>query len=68
MLVVPSVVPQLVGRLSQEALMSKLPSFLPALFDAFGSQSADVRKVRVCIFNCFFVSCLYVYIIWHFCT
>ena len=26
--------------------MTQLPSFLPALFDAFGNQSADVRKVR----------------------
>lgn len=25
--------------------MSQLQSFLPALFDAFGNQSADVRKV-----------------------
>lgn len=36
---------QLVGRLSQEELMAQLPSFLPALFEAFGNQSADVRKV-----------------------
>uniref|UniRef100_A0A803LAG8 TOG domain-containing protein n=1 Tax=Chenopodium quinoa TaxID=63459 RepID=A0A803LAG8_CHEQI len=35
---------KLVGRLSQEELMNQLPSFLPALFDAFGNQSADVRK------------------------
>ncbi|KAF9610098.1 hypothetical protein IFM89_019938 [Coptis chinensis] len=34
----------LVGRLSQEELMAQLSSFLPALFDAFGNQSADVRK------------------------
>jgi CLIP-associating protein 1/2 len=34
-----------VGRLSQEELMAQLPSFLPALFEAFGNQSADVRKV-----------------------
>jgi CLIP-associating protein 1/2 len=27
--------------------MAQLPSFLPALFDAFGNQSADVRKVGV---------------------
>ena len=33
------------GRLSQEELMVQLPSFLPALFEAFGNQSADVRKV-----------------------
>ncbi|XP_073063595.1 CLIP-associated protein-like [Primulina eburnea] len=38
---------KLVGRLSQEELMGQLPSFLPALFDAFGSQSADVRKTVV---------------------
>ncbi|KAF6144341.1 hypothetical protein GIB67_024568 [Kingdonia uniflora] len=34
-------------RLSQEDLMDQLPSFLPALFDAFGNQSADVRKTVV---------------------
>ncbi|CAN4093277.1 unnamed protein product [Withania somnifera] len=38
---------QLVGRFSQEGLVSQLPSFLPALFDAFGNQSADVRKTVV---------------------
>lgn len=38
---------QLVGRLSQEELMAQLPSFLPALFEAFGNQSADVRKVLI---------------------
>ncbi|MFS7888508.1 putative armadillo-like helical, CLASP domain, TOG domain-containing protein [Helianthus anomalus] len=38
---------KLVGRLSQEELMSQLQSFLPALFDAFGNQSADVRKTVV---------------------
>ncbi|KAF8388331.1 hypothetical protein HHK36_026997 [Tetracentron sinense] len=38
---------KLVGRLSQEDLMAQLPSFLPALFDAFGNQSADVRKTVV---------------------
>ena len=27
--------------------MAQLPSFLPALFDAFGNQSADVRKVMI---------------------
>jgi len=37
---------QLVGRLSQEELMDQLSSFLPAVFEAFGSQSADVRKVK----------------------
>ncbi|XP_047309999.1 CLIP-associated protein-like isoform X2 [Impatiens glandulifera] len=35
---------KLVGRLNKEELMAQLPSFLPALFDAFGNQSADVRK------------------------
>ncbi|EPS69812.1 hypothetical protein M569_04950, partial [Genlisea aurea] len=35
---------KLVGRLSQKELMAQLASFLPALFDAFGNQSADVRK------------------------
>ncbi|KAL5562043.1 hypothetical protein UlMin_031790 [Ulmus minor] len=38
---------KLVGRLSQEELMNQLPSFLPALFEAFGNQSADVRKTVV---------------------
>ncbi|KAJ4956400.1 hypothetical protein NE237_013183 [Protea cynaroides] len=38
---------KLVSRLSQEELMTQLPSFLPALFDAFGNQSADVRKTVV---------------------
>ncbi|XP_015892457.2 CLIP-associated protein isoform X1 [Ziziphus jujuba] len=38
---------KLVGRLSQEELMGQLPSFLPALFEAFGNQSADVRKTVV---------------------
>ncbi|KAF8392084.1 hypothetical protein HHK36_022425 [Tetracentron sinense] len=38
---------KLVGRLSQEDLMAQLPSFLPSLFDAFGNQSADVRKTVV---------------------
>ncbi|CAN4093278.1 unnamed protein product [Withania somnifera] len=38
---------KLVGRFSQEGLVSQLPSFLPALFDAFGNQSADVRKTVV---------------------
>lgn len=38
---------KLVGRLSQEELRAQLPSFLPALFDAFGNQSADVRKTVV---------------------
>ncbi|KAH1136681.1 hypothetical protein AAZX31_10G040600 [Glycine max] len=38
---------KLVGRLSQEEVMAQLPSFLPALFEAFGNQSADVRKTVV---------------------
>ncbi|GKV43051.1 hypothetical protein SLEP1_g50392 [Rubroshorea leprosula] len=38
---------KLVGRLSQEGLTAQLPSFLPALFEAFGNQSADVRKTVV---------------------
>ncbi|KAK4281371.1 hypothetical protein QN277_012874 [Acacia crassicarpa] len=40
-------VTKLLGRLSQEELMAQLPSFLPALFEAFGNQSADVRKTVV---------------------
>ncbi|KAE8685329.1 CLIP-associated protein [Hibiscus syriacus] len=41
---------KLVGRLSQEELTAQLPSFLPALFEAFGNQSADVRKtVAFCL-------------------
>ncbi|XP_017604079.1 CLIP-associated protein-like [Gossypium arboreum] len=38
---------KLVGQLSQEDLMSLLPSFLPAIFEAFGNQNADVRKTVV---------------------
>ncbi|KAL5213292.1 hypothetical protein ABZP36_024139 [Zizania latifolia] len=38
---------KLVGRLSEEELMIQLPSFLPALFDAFSNQSPDVRKTVV---------------------
>jgi CLIP-associating protein 1/2 len=38
---------QLVGRLSEEELMNQLPTFLPALFDAFSNQSPDVRKTVV---------------------
>jgi CLIP-associating protein 1/2 len=38
---------KLVGRLSQDELMAQLSSFLPALFEAFGNQSADVRKTVV---------------------
>jgi hypothetical protein len=36
---------QLVGRLSQDELVTQLPSFLPAVFDAFNNLSPDVRKV-----------------------
>lgn len=35
---------KLVSRLPEEELISQLPSFLPSIFDAFGSQSPDVRK------------------------
>ncbi|CAL9133696.1 unnamed protein product [Musa acuminata var. zebrina] len=38
---------KVVGRLPHEDLMKHLPSFLPALFDAFGNQSTDVRKTVV---------------------
>uniref|UniRef100_A0A0D9W6X9 TOG domain-containing protein n=1 Tax=Leersia perrieri TaxID=77586 RepID=A0A0D9W6X9_9ORYZ len=38
---------KLVGRLSEEELMNQLPTFLPALFDAFNNQSPDVRKTVV---------------------
>ncbi|RCV34450.1 hypothetical protein SETIT_7G160500v2 [Setaria italica] len=38
---------KLVGRLSQEELIDQLPTFLPALFDAFNNQSPDVRKTVV---------------------
>ncbi|XP_002985873.2 CLIP-associated protein [Selaginella moellendorffii] len=38
---------KLVSRLPQQELMEQLPSFLPALFDAFGNQNADVRKTVV---------------------
>ncbi|ONM16043.1 CLIP-associated protein [Zea mays] len=38
---------KLVGRLSQEELIVQLPTFLPALFDAFNNQSPDVRKTVV---------------------
>ncbi|KAF3777171.1 CLIP-associated protein [Nymphaea thermarum] len=47
---------KLVGRLSEEELMAQLPSFLPALFDAFGNQSADVRKsVVFCLVDMYIV-------------
>lgn len=36
---------QLVSRLPSEELVAQLRSFLPVLFDAFGNQNADVRKV-----------------------
>ena len=38
---------QLVSRLAPDDLVSQLHSFLPMLFDAFGNQDADVRKVQV---------------------
>ncbi|CAL5057134.1 unnamed protein product [Urochloa decumbens] len=38
---------KLVGRLSREELVAQLPSFLPAVFDAFSNQSPDVRKAVV---------------------
>ncbi|CAN6273486.1 unnamed protein product [Urochloa humidicola] len=38
---------KLVGRLPQEELVAELPSFLPAVFDAFSNQSPDVRKAVV---------------------
>ncbi|CAM0945231.1 unnamed protein product [Alopecurus aequalis] len=38
---------KLVGRFSQEELVAQLPSFLPALFDAFSNQSPDIRKTVV---------------------
>ncbi|KAI4374383.1 hypothetical protein MLD38_012386 [Melastoma candidum] len=38
---------KIVGRLSQDELTAQLQSFLPALFEAFGNQSADVRKTVV---------------------
>ncbi|KAI4319340.1 hypothetical protein MLD38_032947 [Melastoma candidum] len=38
---------KVVGRLSQDELTTQLPLFLPALFEAFGNQSADVRKTVV---------------------
>lgn len=47
---------KLVGRLPSEELMAQLPSFLPALFDAFGNQSADVRKTVVfCLVDIYIV-------------
>ena len=36
--------------------MTQLPSFLPALFEAFGNQSADVRKVNGLLFFSFLFS------------
>ncbi|KAG1359692.1 CLIP-associated protein [Cocos nucifera] len=47
--VIQSIIVQamLLSRLSQEELMTQLPSFLPALFEAFGNQSPDVRKTVV---------------------
>lgn len=51
-----SALTKLVGRLPPEELMSRLSSFLPALFEAFGSQSADVRKTVVfCLVDIYIV-------------
>ncbi|KAM7265218.1 hypothetical protein ACFE04_002901 [Oxalis oulophora] len=38
---------KLVGRLTHDQLLAQLSTFLPALFEAFGNQSADVRKTVV---------------------
>ncbi|KAI4341617.1 hypothetical protein MLD38_026316 [Melastoma candidum] len=38
---------KVMGRLSLDELTAQLPSFLPVLFEAFGNQSADVRKAVV---------------------
>ncbi|KAJ3679992.1 hypothetical protein LUZ60_016270 [Juncus effusus] len=38
---------KIIGRLSQEEVTNQLSTFLPALFDAFGNQSPDVRKTVV---------------------
>ncbi|KAL3687778.1 hypothetical protein R1sor_014087 [Riccia sorocarpa] len=47
---------KLVSRLPSEELMEQLPSFLPALFDAFGNQNADVRKTVVfCLVDIYIV-------------
>ncbi|KAG6556657.1 hypothetical protein Mapa_001598 [Marchantia paleacea] len=47
---------KLVSRLPSEELMAQLPSFLPALFDAFGNQNADVRKTVVfCLVDIYIV-------------
>jgi hypothetical protein len=53
----PLIIIQLVGRLSQDELIDQLPTFLPALFDAFNNQSPDVRKVGV--ISCFSIAFLY---------
>ena len=37
--------------------MTQLPTFLPALFEAFGHQSADVRKVMAATWVFIFHSC-----------
>ncbi|KAL2629963.1 hypothetical protein R1flu_014649 [Riccia fluitans] len=47
---------KLVSRLPSEELMEQLPSFLPAVFDAFGNQNADVRKTVVfCLVDIYIV-------------
>ena len=42
--------------------MAQLPSFLPALFEAFGNQSADVRKV-ILMFLHVCLSCFYKFVV-----
>lgn len=42
--------------------MGQLPSFLPALFDAFGNQSADVRKVTSVLFKAVFTSLMWKFV------
>ncbi|KAJ7565995.1 hypothetical protein O6H91_02G084300 [Diphasiastrum complanatum] len=42
-----SALTKIVTRLPSEQLMAQLPSFLPALFNAFGNENADVRKTVV---------------------
>ncbi|TVU29212.1 hypothetical protein EJB05_20770 [Eragrostis curvula] len=49
---------KLVGRLSQEELLTQVPSFLPSLFDAFSNQSPDVRKVLTILLMNAVVFCL----------
>ncbi|CAM6093819.1 unnamed protein product [Calypogeia fissa] len=47
---------KLVSRLPSIELMAQLPTFLPALFEAFGHQNADVRKTVVfCLVDIYIV-------------